>query len=128
MTLLRTSLAAPVVACTTGRKTPRTSTVTSTVAIAAKLGIALRLRARSASRKKKIGLNPVRSACGRRTHAWTRGPCRRPPARRGGGGARLLVADDLAVGQLDHAAAHLVHHRHVVRGDHDRRARLVDAV
>ena len=43
-------------------------------------------------------------------------------------GAGLLVADDAAVGELDHAAAHLVDHRHVVGGDHDRRAGAVDAV
>ena len=42
-----------MVACTTGMKTPRMSTVTSTVAIAANDGTALRLSARSASRRKK---------------------------------------------------------------------------
>ena len=46
----------------------------------------------------------------------------------GGVRARLLVADDLAVGELDHAPAHLVHHRHVVGGDQHRRAGLVDPV
>jgi hypothetical protein len=52
-TRLRTSLAAPVVACTTGMKTPSTSTVTRTEAIAAKLGTALRDMERNASRRKK---------------------------------------------------------------------------
>ena len=49
------SFAAPVVAWTIGMKTPRTSTVTSTLAIAAKLGTALRPTDRSASRRKKPG-------------------------------------------------------------------------
>ena len=40
----RTSLAAPVVACTTGMNTPSSITVTSTVAIAANEGTALRLQ------------------------------------------------------------------------------------
>ena len=44
---------APVVACTTGMKTPSTSSVTSTDAAAAKDGIALRLIERSDSRMKK---------------------------------------------------------------------------
>jgi hypothetical protein len=48
----RTSFAAPVVACTIGMKTPSSRTVTSTVASAANDGTALRLSARSASRKK----------------------------------------------------------------------------
>ena len=49
----RTSLAAPVVAWTIGMNTPRTSRVTSTEASAAKLGTALRVMPRSASRRKK---------------------------------------------------------------------------
>ena len=49
----RTSLAVPVVACTTGMKTPSTSAVIRIVSIAAKLGAALRRRARNASLKKK---------------------------------------------------------------------------
>src|ERR687888_2093920 len=52
-TRLRTSLAAPVVACTIGMKTPSTRTVTSTEASAAKLGTALRESERRASRRKK---------------------------------------------------------------------------
>jgi hypothetical protein len=60
----RTSLAAPVVACTTGMKTPSSSTVTSTVAIAANDGAALRRSARSASRMKNPSLTtrPRRAA------------------------------------------------------------------
>ena len=45
-----------MVACTTGMKTPSTSTVTSTVAIAANDGTALRVSARTASWKKKPNL------------------------------------------------------------------------
>ena len=47
------NLAAPLVACTIGMNTPRTSIVTRTVASAAKLGAALRRIERIASRKKK---------------------------------------------------------------------------
>jgi hypothetical protein len=52
----RTSFAAPVVACTTGMNMPSTSTVTSTDAIAANDGTALRDIDRVASRRK----NPMR--------------------------------------------------------------------
>ena len=51
-TLPRTSLAAPVVAWTIGMKTPSTSIVTSTDAIAANGGTALRRSERVASRRK----------------------------------------------------------------------------
>ena len=61
-TRLRTSLAAPVVAWTTGMKTPSTSTVTSTEAMAAKLGTALRDIERSASRRKKPIAHQSRNA------------------------------------------------------------------
>src|SRR4051812_25725398 len=98
MTLLRTSLAAPVVACTTGRKTPRTSTVTSTLAIAAKRGIALRLR-HAAPRGRRRPVSTLRAP-----HAH--GELARGLA--GGVGPRLLVAHDPAVGELDDAPAHLV--------------------
>ncbi len=49
------SLAAPLVACTTGMNTPSTSVVTSTEASAAKLGTALRRIDRVASFKKNAG-------------------------------------------------------------------------
>ena len=52
-TRLRMLSAAPRVACTIGMKTPTTTSVTVTVASAAKHGAALRRIARSDSRKKK---------------------------------------------------------------------------
>src|SRR5688572_3989759 len=56
----RTSLAVPVVACTTGMKTPSTSAVSTIVISAARLGAALRLSARNASfRKKPILIAPL---------------------------------------------------------------------
>src|SRR4051794_40600448 len=53
-TLSRTSLAAPVVAWTIGMKTPSTSIVTRTDAIAANDGTALRRSERLASRRKNV--------------------------------------------------------------------------
>src|SRR4051812_20923994 len=119
-TFERTSLAAPVVACTTGMKTPSTSSVTSTEAIAAKLGIALRRIERSDSCRKKpsfIAASAVlaqdRAELGRRLRGVETGG---------------LVAHDAALVQLDDAAAHAVDHGRVVRRDDDGRAGLVDAV
>src|SRR4051812_5586368 len=64
-TLSRTSLAAPVVAWTIGMKTPSTSIVTSTDAIAANDGTALRRSERLASRRKnvtRIGAPPLEAS------------------------------------------------------------------
>ena len=129
---------APVVACTTGMKTPSTSTVTSTVAIAAKRrhGVA----AQRAQRLAQEEAEPHRTSL-------RRGRRRGASARRAGarlGSSRIsaansrvdsvprtagrLVAHDAAVRQLDHAAAHPVDHRVVVRGDDHRRAGAVDPV
>ena len=104
--LLRTSLVFAVAARTTGMKTPSTSVVISTVATAARLGAALRRNARSASRRKKNELH--RSAS--QVHAGR------------------LVAHHAALVQLDHAAAHPVHHLVVVGGDDHRRPGAVHAV
>src|SRR3954452_9307758 len=102
-------------------KTPSTSTVTSTVAMAAKLGTGLRRSERSASRRKKPGRisgSPDGSLLGA---AHARGELA------GGLLARVapgrLVADDAPAGQLDDAPAHPVDHLHVVGGDQDGRAR-----
>src|SRR3954451_16322576 len=108
MTFERTSLAAPVVACTTGMKTPRTSSVTSTLAAAANDGIALRRIERSDSRTK----NPrPMTRLVPQERAELAGVLRAVQA----GG---LVAHDPPLLQLDHAPAHAVDHRAVVRG-HD---------
>src|SRR3954454_20993731 len=117
MTFERTSFAAPVVACTTGMKTPRTSSVTSTLAAAANDGIGLRRIERSDSRTK----NPRPMTLVLEQRAELGGRLGRVEARR-------LVADDLALRELDHAPAHPVDHRVVVRGDEHRRAGLVDPV
>ena len=82
-------MAAPVVACTTGMKTPSTSTVTSTVAIAANDGTALRDSERIASRKKKPEAHQASAAPQPDLHL-ARGRLAQVAA-----GA--LVADDLAV-------------------------------
>src|ERR1051326_5312186 len=125
-TRLRTLLAAPLVAWTIGMKTPRTSSVTSTVARAANVGATLRRIVRNDSRRK----NP----------SFTGSDSRRPPARaaQAAGGlprrlvpgvqARGLVADDAPARELEHPAAHLVHHRLVVRGHHHGGAGAVDPV
>ena len=139
MTFERTSLAAPVVACTTGMKTPSTSTVTSTVAMAANDGTALRVSARTASRVKKamcftvaapqsspddaagdgVGVLGAGHVHSRRLEPQPRLELAGglvlealviPQARVARGGivgrvaAHLLVADDAAAGELDHAA------------------------
>src|SRR5947208_2979494 len=134
-TLERTSLAAPVVACTTGMNTPRTSSVTSTLAIAAKLGIALRRIERSDSRAKKASpiSESARASVVESDVADVRAGSLLQEGPELGGGLRCveagrLVAHDASAAQLDHPAAHPVDHRRVVRGDDDRAARAVDAV
>ena len=57
-----------------------------------------------------------------RTASWKKKPNLTSSTRRG------LVADHVALGQLDHAAAHAVDHRLVVGGDDHRRPGAVDAV
>src|SRR3954447_18878426 len=109
--------------------TPSTSAVSSTVSIAARLGAALRLRARNASLRKK----PGRIALVRMPLVADAELAAEADRELLGGLVRAveaghLVADDAALGQLDHAAAHLVHHLAVVGGHQHGSARAVDAV
>src|SRR5437763_15149955 len=100
-TRLRTLLAVPVVACTTGMDTPSTRAVRRTVSMAARLGAALRRSARSASVRKKPGrMSLVRVAL-----VADAGLAAQPDGDlvRGRGRAveaRHLVADDAAVRRL----------------------------
>src|SRR3954451_19668394 len=122
---------------------PRTSTVTSTDAIAANDGTALRPIERIASLRKnpsRMGLvlrreRVVEDVVGPGADALGLGrrlAQERVELGRGEVARRVLaaelVADDLAAAELDHAAAHPVDHRVVVRGDHDGRAGAVDPV
>src|SRR4051794_9854594 len=127
-TRLRTSLAVPVVAWTIGMNTPRTSAVSRIVSKAASDGAALRESARSASLKKKPGRISVRVSLD--ADSQLAAQAHRELARRlvRAVEAGLLVADDAALAELDHAPAHLVHHLLVVGGHDDGRAGAVDPV
>ena len=91
-------------------------------------GAELRRRPRSASLRKKRGAHQL---------GWPSSPTPSSPRRRTANSvvdssglveARQLVADDAALAQLHHAAAHLVDHLAVVGGDDDGRAGAVDPV
>src|ERR1700683_2687889 len=131
----RMSLAAPLVACTTGMNTPSTSVVTSTEASAAKLGTALRRIDLVASFKKKAGFMTPQSRT--RTGVLTSSRAGFPFQSVAqlasvligrAVQARSLVADDPPATQFDHAAAHAVDHLVVVGGHDHGRAGAVDAV
>ncbi len=107
--------------------TPSTSRVTSTVASAANDGAGLRRTARIASRRK----NPTRIALRPRAVGVEGARSRLARSRVdlvAGVAAGRLVAHELALIELQHAAAHLVDHRLVVGGDEHRGAGAVDPV
>ena len=90
-------MAAPVVAWTTGMKTPRTSTVTSTEAMAAKDGIAFREIERNASLTKKAGFMMVDYSLGKMASKSPVSASRWVRARRGSGDGSRSSAPNSAV-------------------------------
>src|SRR5215211_1473047 len=110
-------------------KTPSTTAVSRIVSSAASAGAELRLNPRSASLRKKLQrIFLVRVPLVAQAQLPTQ-----PDGEFGGGlvrtvEARQLVSHDAALAQLDHAAAHLVHHLLVVGRHDDGRAGAVDAV
>src|SRR5207302_564894 len=120
--------------------TPTTSIVTSTVARAAKLGAAFRRIDRIASRTKNVTRTGSVLLGGHRRSGGSYVDARRE--RRGGAhpprkfarrlvtriATRGLVTHDPTLRELEHATAHLVDHRLVVRGYEHRGPSAVDPV